>query len=92
MPSRSVWESNSEARSMSSSGALLTTRLRTPSDTELTGARSFGGFRTSSGIDCRRAMRSSSLASTEDETRGLLVPDFVRAPNPRLQRTRQLTR
>jgi len=72
---------------MSFSGVLRTTRLRTLSDIEQIVARSFGGFLTSSGIDCRKAMRSSSLAFTGNETRGLLVLDFARASNPRPQRT-----
>ena len=72
---------------MSSSGVLRTIRLRTLSDIERIVARSLGGSRTSSGIGCRKATQLSLLAFTANETRGLLVPAFVRAPNPRLQRT-----
>jgi hypothetical protein len=65
----------------------VTTRLRIPSGTAQTVARSCGGFHTSSGTDCTKATLSSLLAFTGDETRGWLVPVFARPPNPRLQRT-----
>ena len=79
---------SSGTRSMISLRESVTIRWPFLSGTAETVARSSGGFLTSSGTDCTKATPSSLRAFTGDETRGGLVREFARAPNPRLHRTR----
>jgi hypothetical protein len=72
---------------MNSLGASVRIPMLFPSGTEEADGQSCTVFLTSSGTGCSETRLSSWPAFTEAGILGSRAPAFVRAPNPRLQRT-----